>query len=402
MKVLFVTPAWEPAYHLGGIVQSQSLLCRALSALGVDVTVYTTDSGGNRRLNVPLNQPVCVNGVRVFYFRTDWSLRYFYSTALAKACRDTLREYDLLHVVSFWCYPGLVACREARRQGVPYILAPHGTLIPYCLRQKSFRKLLYLKAVEYPNLQHATAIRYTTEIEREQCAYLRLATPSFVVPNGIDCTEFDRLPFEEEAMKRLGLPPGRHVVAYLGRLHSRKGLDILVLAFRQVIEQFPDGLLVLAGPDDGYAASLRNLVRKLGLDNHVLFTGFLSKERRLDLFSVAKLVALASYPGDNFGMAVAEAMAAGVPVLISEHVGISREVKIDGAGVVVPVERDAIARELMQLLSSRDSLEEMGRKAYVSARKRYDVCTVAQQMLLAYKDVLTGRRSPGLGWSDAR
>jgi len=250
-------------------------------------------------------------------------------------------------------------------------------------------------------LQYAAAICYTTELEREQCAHLRLATPSFVVPNGINCSEFNRLPCPEEAMNRLGLPPGRRVVAYLGRLHSRKGLDILVLAFAQVIEQVRDGLLVLAGPDDGYETSLRNLVRKLGLDKHVLFTGFLNKERRLDLFSVAKLVTLVSYPGDNFGMAVVEAMAAGVPVLISEHVGIHREVTVDGAGRVVPLERDAIARGLMQLLSSPPILQEMGRRAYVSARKRYDVRTVAQQILLAYEDIITERRSPSLGWSDA-
>jgi glycosyltransferase involved in cell wall biosynthesis len=402
VRALFVIPAYEPAWHLGGVVRSQSLLYRALNSLGVDVTVFTTDSGVDRRLDVPVNQPVDLGGVRVFYFRADWSLSYFYSRSLARACKDTLRDYDILHVVSVWCFPGLVASIQARRQGVPYVMAPHGSLLSYCSHQQPVMKRLYTRFLEYPAFQNASAIRYTSGPERDVCSTLGWRPPSFVLPNGLDLSQFDNLPSREQALQCLGLPSSSLIVGYLGRLHPRKALDTLVLAFAEVTKTIPDAYLVLAGPDGGHEATLRSLVHGLGLEGKVLFLGFVEGDRRNALLASQSVSVLVSHPGDNFGMGIAESMAAGVPVLVSDHVGIGPDIRADGAGRVVPVDPQAVARQLTQLLSDPVALQEMGSKARSSALRRYDVKSVARGMLTAFEDVLSGRRSSGLGWSALR
>jgi glycosyltransferase involved in cell wall biosynthesis len=397
MKILFVIPSYEPAWHLGGVVRSQSLLCKGLKNLGADVTVYSTDSGIHRRLDVPVNQVQDVAGVKVIYFNTDWNLKYFYSRRLAKALRDNVRNYNIIHIVSFWCFPGLIASWEARRQKVPYVMAPHGVFMPYSLHRKYLRKFLYLKIFEYKNIQFSSAIRYTTELERKESSCLRFPVPSFIVPNSIDCSEFDTLSERQDALKRLGLPKNELILVYMGRIHAQKALDVLILSFASVIKKLGNISLALAGPDDGYESQLKSTIRRLGVGNKVYFLGFVDAQRRKDLFSAADLLTLVS-PSENFGMSAVEAMAAGVPVLVSDQVGISDFVEKDKAGRVVPLKNEAITNALIQMLSDPIALKAMGNAGYECVRKRFGINNVAKQLLIAFEDVLTGRRSPDVKW----
>jgi glycosyltransferase involved in cell wall biosynthesis len=402
MKILHITPSYPPAWHLGGVVRSVSQLCRRLARLGHEVTVFTTDSGQDRRMGVPTDQPLDLEGVKVNYFKTDWFLKFCYSMALGKACRRYLREFDLVHMTSFWCYPGVSGPREARRWQVPYVVSTRGTFVPYPMGQKAWKKQLYFKWVEQRNLQYAAAIHYTAELEREEMSYLGLTRPSFIVPNGLDLGEFSQLPDKLSARKKLKLPPETPVVLFLGRLHARKGLTWLLEAFARLLKELPEALLILAGPDAGELSKLKQMVRLKGISSQVSFPGYIPPEKRNIYLRAADVFVLATHSGENFGNAAVEAMLAGVPVLLSEHVGICREVQADGAGMVVPLEVGAIAGALEQMLSDNEGLRTMGEKAAAWARRRYDIDLVARQMANAYEDILTGRRSPGLAWSDSQ
>ena len=400
MKVLHLTPIYEPAWSMGGVVRGTSLLCRALSALGLDVTVYTTDSAGSGRLDVPVNQPVNVGGVRVFYFHTETPKIFRYSRTLAKACRESLSSFDIMHTASFWNYPGIVTSAEARRQGVPYVVSTDGSVQEGELKRSRLKKLAYLKLFEMRNLRGAAAIRYVSEVEREQTAHLGLQTPSFMVPSGLDLHEFDNPPSREDARERLRLPIDALVVGYIGRLHVRKAVDFLIRGFARVADLFPEAVLLVGGPDHGDEARLRTLVRELGLEQRILFLGFVGPADRAALLTSADVMALISLEGECFGNAAVEAMAAGVPVLVSRHVGVSCTIEADRAGQVLPVDDAAIAAELSTLLSDPALRNEMGQNGYRSARKHYDIRAVAELMAVAYEDILTGRRSPQLYWSN--
>jgi len=401
MKILHITPSYEPAWHLGGVVRSVGQLCQGLAGLGHEVSVFTTDSGGDRRMALPADQPLKVGGVTVYYFKTDFSFKFAYSRTLGNFCSLHLKDFDIVHLTSFWCYPAIPAAISARRYRVPYLVSPRGGLVRYSMTQKALRKRLYFKLVEGRIVKHTSAIHYTAELEEEQTAYLGLKAPCFVLPNGLGLREFADLPEKDRARTNLGLPFDAAITLYLGRLHARKGLDILLKAFAKWAQGRSKALLILAGPDGGQKEQLERLAQRLGFARQVLFTGYVHPDKRNMFLRAADIFALTTYPGENFGNAAVEAMLAGVPVLVSEHVGICREVAEDGAGRVVPLKVEAVAQALQQMLSDQGKLQAMGQAAAVAARRRYDLDIVARQMATAYADILQGRRSPGLSWSDA-
>ncbi len=400
MKVLHVTLAYEPAWHLGGVVRAVSQLCRGLAHLGHQITVYTTDSGLDHRMEVSTQQPVELGGVKVYYFNTEHSLKYGYSPSLAKACRSNLKNFDIIHLASPWSYPGIAAGRAARRQEIPYVMSPHGSLSIQNQGFKTWKKLVYLNLVEGANLRRAAAIHYTTEIERQENTFIGIKVPSFVVPNGVDILEFDNPPDKGEARKELGLPASPLIVLYFGRLEPKKALDILIRAFAKTLrESASRAVLCLAGPDFGQQALLQNLARDLGIAERVIFTGYIPPEKRKSILAAADLSALVAYPGENFGISALEGMLAGRPALLSTNVGFHQAAVDAGAALAVPVQVEPMAQALGQFLGDPDKLQAMGQAAYTFARGRYDYRVVAATMVQAYEDVLSGRCSPQLSWS---
>jgi len=399
MRILHVTPAYEPAWQFGGASRSVSRYNWGLAQLGHDVTVFTTNIGQNPELHIPTNYPVELDGVRVYYFPTNSASKFAYSKSLREACRKFLRDFDIVHLTSLWWYPEIAAWSEARRQKVPYVVSPTGGLSEYSLSQKFLKKYLYLKIIGKRILNHAKAIHYKSELEREFAKHLKLDPPSFIVPNGFNLTEFEELPDQITARKNMQLPLENFTIVFLGRLHAVKNLDVLVKAFAEVKKRIPNISLVLAGPDGGQEAALKALAADLGVMESVFFPGIILPGQRNSLLRSADLAALISLH-ENFGNAAVEAMLAGVPVIVTERVSICREVSRDGGGVVVPLDADGMAKAIMRLLADPDKLKEMGQAAAISARHRYGINVVAQQMATAYADVLTGNKSGGLSWKD--
>jgi glycosyltransferase involved in cell wall biosynthesis len=399
VKILHVIPVYEPAWGAGGVVRVVSQLCRGLAQLGLDVTVYATDFGDGRKLPVPVDREVEVGGVKVWYFKTDLFHKFAYSRSLREALRRHTREFDLIAFSTFWCYPGIPAGMEARRRGVPYIMFPGGSLSDYALARKRLKKKLFFHLVEKSNLRRASALRYEVEMEREGAVPRRLTAPSFVVPNGLMAEEFQNLPARAKAREIWGLDRDERMVLYLGRLVYGKGLELLLRAFAAATVRGPRSVLILAGPDNGMAYKLREQAQRLGIASRVWFPGYVPPEKRNLLLKAADLLALVSQ-GESFGAVAVEAMWAGVPVLLSDRAGVCREVAADGAGVVVPLEHSAVVQALEQLLNDQEKLTYLGQRAAAAARERYDNDKVSRLMATAYEDVLTGRRSPGLSWSD--
>lgn len=401
MRILHVVPAYDPAWELGGVVRSVSCLCRGLARLGFNVTVFTTDSARNRRLSIPINCLVEVDGVRVFYFKTDLSLKFAYSRSLREACRQYINDFDIIHLTSFWCYPEIPATAAAIEYKVPYLISVRGTLRKSALQQKALKKWCYFNIVEKGIIKKAAALHYTSQLERELDSIHKFVIPSFLVPNGFERGEFNILENKREARKYWNIVETSKVITFLGRLHPVKRLDLLIKAM--VIQGLnkKDVVLLIAGPDDGIEKSLRHLVNSLGLEERVRFLGLVAPQDRNRLLVASDIVALIS-ADENFGNAAVEAMFAGVPVLLTEHVGICREVMADGGGKVVPLQMEAIAHTLEEMLSDLTRLRAMGRVAAVTSRKRYDIDLVARQMAMAYEDILTGQRSPELSWSDGQ
>ena len=305
-------------------------------------------------------------GVPVRSFDTGLPARLWtgYAGGLPRFIDARAAGFDLIHVHELWHYPGYIALRAAARRRLPCVLTLHGGLSQWGLRQKALKKRIYRFALQDRMLRNADALHAITRAEREQVTRLGFDTPTAVIPNGVDPAVFEALPEAGELARRFPRLAGKRVVLFLGRLHPVKGLDALARAFAAVARRFEDAALLLAGPDKfGTRRRLEALLRELGLPERAVFTGMITGRDKLAALACADLLALPSHT-EALGIAALEAMAARLPVVVSEGCGFP-EVAERGAGLVVKTDAAAIAEALCSLLADaalRRRMGEQGRK----------------------------------------
>ncbi|MBN1314035.1 MAG: glycosyltransferase, partial [Anaerolineales bacterium] len=250
MRVLVIASNYKPAFIYGGPVHSVSSMCEALSRLGIKVTVFTTNANGGRRLDVPLAEPVNQDGVEVFYYPVDSILppSFFYSSALAQACRRNIGHFDIVVLETFFAHAMGSAVAACTKMGVPYIVSIRGQLLPWSLRQKSVKKKLYLALVGRSYLNRAAGVHCTVPAEADALKKLGLDRACFVVPNGVNSHRFAHLPPRGILRQRLNIPDHARLLLFLGRVHSKKRPDIAVEALAAAQGLLGETHLVLAGP----------------------------------------------------------------------------------------------------------------------------------------------------------
>ena len=284
MHILYVTFGYKPAYGLGGPVWSVSATAEGMVARGHRVTVFTTNSDLDKDLDLPVDQPVMVEGVEVWYFRRHeplkqylpWvnylsqSLGYMYAPALERAIRRILPTVDIVHTQMPYTYPNKVAGRLALAAGKPLFYNQRGAFHPSRLRYRRWKKLMYIALVERPIMRGATGLIALTDEEVDSYRALGVDTPCYVVPNGVDVGSFRRAA-RPGSLSDLRISGADKVILFLARLHPTKGADLLTRAFVMIAIRHPDAVLVLAGPDEhGLADNLRNIAAERGLsENHI-------------------------------------------------------------------------------------------------------------------------------------
>ncbi len=378
MRILHVSAYYAPAFRYGGPPRSIHGLCRALIARGADVEVFTTDADGDGALAAHVTARREYNGVPVRYFDRSWPSSPIGSRALKAALRAALPDADVLHIHGLWNRVVWAAAREARRARVPYVLSPRGMLEPAALAHRRIRKRLAWSLIERSTVDRAALLHATSEVEAETLGALHPRPPIVFVPNGVD------LP---PATPRVA---GEPVVVFLGRLHAIKRLDLLVDAFARLRASGRRAELVIAGPDEGgLRASLDARVPDAA--PFITWPGALDDNGKHELLARAAALVLCS-DSESFGLSVAEAMAAGVPVVVTRTCPWS-DVERHGAGFWVEQTPDAIANALMRLLDYPGAARSMGAsgKDLVERKYRWDVG--AAQMEGHYRRLLAAPRA---------
>jgi len=308
------------------------------------------------------------------------------SPALAAALKEAIPNHDVVHIHSLYLYHSWVAASLARKFKIPYIIRPHGTLDPYLYKRHRMRKSIMDLLFQNKALRNASAIHYTTREELHLAEPYTFGAPGAVVPNGVNAADYDELPPAGALRARYPeLAQGR-IILFLGRLNFKKGLDILIPAFAKALDADDSLRLVIVGPDGGEEQKTRGWVREFGVEDKTVLTGMLTDDDILAAYKDAEVFVLPSY-SENFGIAVVEAMASGVPVLISDKVNIWREVVDGGAGRVAPAEIDAFASLMIDAMADRDGLDDMAAKAKQVARDKFDWQSVAAQFEDLYRSV---------------
>jgi len=365
---------------------------------GHEVVVFTTNSNLDEDLDVPTDQPVDVNGVEVWYFRREeyvkrWlpfvsylsrSVGFMYTPKMRVELERVVPTVDLVHTQMPYVYPTYAAARAAIRFRKPLFYSQRGVFDPRLLQFRSVKKRLYIRLFERPVMRRATTLVALTQTEVENYRALGVQTPCRIIPNGIDVDAYRQEP-SPEIQSLWEIPPESPVVLYMGRIHPTKGADRLLRAFLAISRDFPEAVLVMAGPDEwGLEAQFREEVRQAELDKRVIFPGMVSGNVKLDLLARADVFCLPS-DSEGFSMAVLEAMASETAVLLSPGCHFP-EVETAGAGRIADATPDAIAAALAELLGQPDRLREMGGRGRRFVSERYSWDHITDQLLDVYSE----------------
>ena len=385
MRILHVIPSLAPSD--GGPARVAVEMCRELMRRGKHAEVYTTNADGDGCLDVPLGTQVDVSGVPVTYFPVAASNYYKIAPQLSAALNDAIPRADVVHIHALYQYPSTVGARYSRKHRIPYVVTPHGSLDPFLFRRHRARKWLYEVAFERRNLCRAAAAHFTTTEEMDLARLSGLRFRGLVAPLGV---EFEEAPDDWERLVTTTWPDltGQQVILFLGRINFKKGLDVLAKAFGTIHSQRKDVQLVIAGPDnEGYGKQVRALLAQENCLSGVTFTGMVQGGLKASLLRRARVFVLPSYT-ENFGIAVVEAMGAGLPVAISNRVNIWREVQEAGAGLVSDPDPDQFAAIIMTVLNDPVSADAMSKRAYRFARQHFSWERAGDLLLALYRQAI--------------
>lgn len=312
---------------------------------------------------------------------------FAYTPRLIPWLRQHAAEFDAAVVHGLWQFQGPAARLGLSAAGVPYFVFPHGMLDPWFKQEyplKHAKKSLYWWLMQHAVLRDAAGVLFTCEEER------RLARESFrpyrvreaVVNYGTSLPPSLRPDHQDVFLTAFPALRDRRLLLFLGRIHEKKGCDLLIEAFARVAAREPALHLVMAGPDQtGWQARLHALAQQLGVSERITWTGLLQGELKWGALLAAEAFILPSHQ-ENFGIAVAEALAVGTPVLISDKVNIWREIEADNAGLVAPDTLDGTVSLLERWLAlSPDARQQMGERARACFAARFEIRRATENLL---------------------
>jgi glycosyltransferase involved in cell wall biosynthesis len=385
IRVLHLIPYMHP--NAGGPPVVVDRWATQQRQLGCQVEVLTTNGyAGNDRSWVQTyaeNYPIHVG-------RKRGPNGFGFSYGLRRKLLDVLPETDLVHVHNLWGYANQLAAKFCPRYDVPFVVSTHGMLDPHSVSRKKWKKRAYGSLKEWPALRKASGLIFTHQEEDRLARQSADKLPDgFVVPLATDEPPQGDLSAQEDAFyKRFPSLRDRRIVLFFGRLHSKKGLDLLIPAFAKSVAKNPDLCLVLAGPcDESYLSELRSLLSQHGIEDKALFTGSLSGDEKWGALSAADLFALPSYQ-ENFAIAVVEAIRAGTPVLLSKRVNIWEDLVNAGVAMSTELNPESIDQQIRLMLSDPEKLSEMGTKGIQLAKNEYCWKRSAENLLRVYQEVL--------------
>ena len=367
MRVVLTCASLSLSY--GGPAFSVSRLARALAVSNLDVGLWAADQSARTTPVLPADTPI----QRL--------------TGTEAEALDSFGRIDVLHDNGIWWRHNHRLARLAGQRGIPRIVSTRGMLEPWAIKHKWWRKSIAWRLYQRRDLTQAQCHHTTSERECENLKRLGLGVPVCMIPNGIDIPELDATcAAESDQSCRL------KKALFLGRLYEVKGLRNLIEAWALVRPQ--DWLLQIAGPDEaGHRAQLEKVVSAAGLGESVSFLGPVDGASKRSVFLDADLFVFPSH-SESFGMAIAEALAHGLPVLTTTGAPWATLVEHGCGWWVAPTVDDIVGGLRDAMSRDPDTLRAMGvrGRAFVATEFRWD--WVAKQFLSTYEELVAKRVHP--------
>ena len=380
MRILHVIHSIDP--HGGGPAEGIKQLSAALLALGHHVDVMSLDAP-DTSLGDEFPLPLFPIGTGRH--------GYGYAKGVVAWLVANAEKYDVVLVNGLWQYGGFAVWLAARKTGKPYCVYTHGMLDPWFKRRypiKHLKKWLYWPWAEYRVLRDAAAVFFTCEEERRQArqSFWLYRCHERVLGYGIsappELAETQRALF----LQTFSALAGKRLLLFLGRVHEKKGCDLLLRALARTGNELH---LVMAGPaDSAYAVEMKQLARTLGLEDRITWTGMIQGDLKWGAFRTAEAFILPSHQ-ENFGISVVEALACSLPVLISDKVNIWREITDDGAGLTEPDSLEGTEKLLNRWLAlSPDERAAFGPRTRACFQEHFQIDGVATHLIQALSGII--------------
>ncbi len=356
----------------GGPARSVPTLCEALARHGTAVSIETLKSPA------PVDTTHLQDrGVGIHFsdelFRTPLCL----SSEMKQ--RSATLEANIFHGHGLWQYPVHYAMRAGRQRGIPTVLTPRGMLEPGAMQFSRWKKLLANAVFQWRDLQGASCLHATADAEADNFRAMGLRPPICIIPNGIDlppATDMAVLPDANERVRRM---------AFLSRIHPKKGLPMLLTAWQALQTDFPSWQIEIAGTDEnGHQNELKRLAMELGVQETVRFPGPLFDQEKAAFLRDADLFVLPTL-SENFGIVVAEALGYGTPVVTTK--GAPWQIMEDRrAGWWTELSESSLIEALRHAMSISDAeRHEMGQRGRQLVEDCYSTDRVAMQMRSVYE-----------------
>jgi len=356
----------------GGMVPSILGMTGALSRLGGEVSIVTPTPSKLGSTHVD-------HRVRLEGPETD--------------LEDAVRAAEVVHMHGLWQGHGRRGATAAHAAGVPYLITAHGMAEPWALRHKRWKKRLYLALIESRNLRQAACLHALSRPEIGHLRQLAPWTPICFVPNGVDLEFFSKMPLRSVLEHDHPELTGKFVLLFFGRVHAKKGLDLLAEAFRELGPDFPELHLLMAGKDDGAWKPFSQRMDGLGFSSRVTYLGHVRGDCARQVWAAADAFVLPSY-SEGFSMAILEALACSLPCLITTACHFPELADAHGAVVVDP-EKNALTQGLRNLLERTDDERRgLGRNGRRLVENSYTWDQQAHRLASVYQWLAGGGACP--------
>jgi glycosyltransferase involved in cell wall biosynthesis len=388
IKVIHVCAYYAPAYTYGGPARSLHALCQAQQTHGIDVEVFTTTAAGGERLSpAPLGRRF--EGIAVRYFDLSAPAMLLGSGELPPALSRALPRADVVHLHGLFNRTIWAAADRLHGAGKPYILSPRGMLEAPALAHHRWRKRLAWAFKDRAIVQRAARLHATSTFERATLQALGPDARVVTIPNPVSRVDASAEQMSE-VRASLGIAMNDPIVLSLGRLHRIKRLDLMASSFLSLWQRMPSVHLVIAGPDEhGLRPELEQRLAPAGAAVHWMGTVDGSIKQALLATSTALVQCSDS---ESFGMSVAEALAAGTPVVVTRTCP-WQEIQSAGCGFWVPQTPDAIANALYEIVTNPDLAAVQGHAGRRFIHEYMAPFRVAQAWDAAYRDAMCARRA---------
>ena len=375
MRILYIVPSYKPAFIYGGPIMSVSKLCEELSATSAtSVTVITTNANGKENLPVPLGVETRVDGVPVIYFRRITGDPHHVSPSLWRYLYSHAREYDSIHIHSWWNLLSVVSALICVVKHKKFIISPRGMLSDYIFTTGNNRQKKLLHKTVGKFLLAKSSFHATSDQEYAECKALIRDWAGFNIPNIISLPQI-----------KVAKPNNTvFTIGFLSRIDPKKGLPFVFKAISKL--NFPVLLKIAGEGEEIYINELKQLAAQLGIEDFIEWIGWKGHEDKFYELMNFDLFILSSF-NENFANAVIEALYMGTPVCISRYVGLASFVEKWELGWVCDLTEAAVERAIEDAYFNVSKRKEIEANARGIVASQFSAPVVIQQYIEMYKSV---------------